>query len=462
MFRGKFRRVHFVGIGGSGMSGIAEVLLEIGLPVSGSDARESAAVSRLRAMGAVVAIGHSAGNVAGADVVVRSTAIPEGNVELVAARAAHIPVIARAEMLAELMRLRYGIGVAGTHGKTTTTSMVGKCLHHAGLDPTVIIGGRLDHFGSSARRGHGEYLVAEADESDGSFLLLAPTIAVVTNVDAEHMEHWGDFTALVAAFDAFANKVPFYGFAVLCADHPVCAAMSTRLRRRVVSYGLHQDADYRAEELAMAGGRTRFTAVARGPGPARQALGPISLGMPGRHNAENAMAAIAVGMELGIPFSTLQEALSDFGGVDRRFSVRADAGGVLVVDDYGHHPAEIRATLAAAADGYPGRRVLAVFQPHRYSRVHNLAREFCESFDRADRVLVCPVYAAGERPIEGATQASLVDGLRAHGHGGVSGVASLDEALDTLAAECRPGDLVITLGAGDVNRICLPLGERLG
>lgn len=457
MFRGKFRRIHFIGIGGSGMSGIAEVLLNMSFEVSGSDLKDGPVLARLRGLGGVIHLGHAAENVSGADVVVRSTAVKEDNPELVAAIAAKIPVIPRAEMLAELMRLKYGVGVAGTHGKTTTTSMVAKLLHGAGLDPTVVIGGKLDTFGSSARLGAGEYLVAEADESDGSFLLLDPTVAIITNIDPEHMEHWGEFDKLVDGFVQFANKVPFYGFSVVCVDHPVVQRVLPRLRRRTFTYGFSAQADYRADRVRQQGRRLAFRVWRHG-----EPLGELELDQPGRHNVLNALAATAVAMELDVPFEQVQAGLHGFGGVDRRFSQRADVGGVLIVDDYGHHPIEIQATLSAAAEGYEDRRIVAVFQPHRYSRVASLMDEFCQSFNAATQVLVLPVYAAGEAPIEGASQAALVQGIADRGHRAVQAVGSVDEAVDVLAAMVRPGDLVVTLGAGDVNRACGLLAARLG
>ena len=456
MFRGKFRRIHFVGIGGSGMSGIAEVLITMGFTVTGSDMKRSAVVERLCKLGAVVHPGHEAANVTGADVVVRSTAIRDDNPEIVAAHAGKIPVIPRAEMLAELMRLKYGIAIAGTHGKTTTTSMVARCLHSAGLDPTVVIGGRLDSFGSSARLGQGEHLVAEADESDGSFLLLDPTVAVITNIDPEHMEHWGEFDRLVDGFVSFANKVPFYGFACVCLDHPVVQRCLPRLRRRVITYGSGAQADYRLDRLRADGRSLTFRAW-RGD----TELGEINLHQPGRHNAFNALAAVAVGIELDLSFAQVSKGLEGFTGVDRRFSQRADVGGVLVIDDYGHHPVEIQATLSAAAEGYEGRRIVAVFQPHRYSRVASLKDDFCRAFNAAAVVVVVPVYAAGELPIEGATQEALVQGLVDHGHRGVVTAPSVDGAVDVLESLVRPGDIVITLGAGDVNRACGALADRL-
>ncbi len=456
MFRGKFRRIHFVGIGGSGMSGIAEVLITMGFTVTGSDMKRSAVVERLCKLGAVVHPGHEAANVTGADVVVRSTAIRDDNPEIVAAHAGKIPVIPRAEMLAELMLLNYGIAIAGTHGKTPPTSMVARCLHSAGLDPTVVIGGRLDSFGSSARLGQGEHLVAEADESDGSFLLLDPTVAVITNIDPEHMEHWGEFDRLVDGFVSFANKVPFYGFACVCLDHPVVQRCLPRLRRRVITYGSGAQADYRLDRLRADGRSLTFRAW-RGD----TELGEINLHQPGRHNAFNALAAVAVGIELDLSFAQVSKGLEGFTGVDRRFSQRADVGGVLVIDDYGHHPVEIQATLSAAAEGYEGRRIVAVFQPHRYSRVASLKDDFCRAFNAAAVVVVVPVYAAGELPIEGATQEALVQGLVDHGHRGVVTAPSVDGAVDVLESLVRPGDIVITLGAGDVNRACGALADRL-
>ena len=456
MFRGKFQRIHFVGIGGSGMSGIAEVLLTMGFVVSGSDMKEGPVVARLRTLGGTVFIGHGPGNVAGADVVVASTAISPENPELVAAREAKVPVIPRAEMLAELMRLKYGIAIAGTHGKTTTTSMVATCLHRAGLDPTVVIGGRLDSLGSSARLGQGEYLVAEADESDGSFLLLDPTVAVVTNIDPEHMEHWGEFDRLVDGFVQFANKVPFYGFTAVCLDHPVVQRCLPRFRRRTITYGLSAQAEYRADRIRQSGRSLQFR-VWRG----EFELGELQLSQPGRHNVLNALAAAAVATELGISFPQVSAGLYGFTGVDRRFSQRADVGGVLIVDDYGHHPVEIRATLSAAAEGYDGRRIVAIFQPHRYSRVSALKDEFCQSFHAAGVVIVLPIYAAGEEAIAGVTQESLVDGLVAHGHRHVLPAASIDSAVEIVMSVVRAGDIVMTLGAGDVTRACAMVADRL-
>jgi UDP-N-acetylmuramate--alanine ligase len=458
MFRDKFRVIHFVGIGGIGMSGIAEVLITLGFQVTGSDLKESAMVQRLRKAGATVHIGHRAENVGNAEVVVKSSAVADENPELVEAQRRLIPVIHRAEMLAELMRLKYGIAVGGSHGKTTTTSMLAACLAAAGLDPTVVIGGRVDALGgSNARLGHGDWVVAEADESDGSFLLYAPTIAVITNIDPEHMEHFGTTDALEAAFLEFANRVPFYGYAVLCQDHPVVQKLIPRVRRRVVTYGFARAAQYRGSSVERAGLRTTFK-VHRGD----EVLGDVTLGIPGVHMVSNAVGAIAASMEIGVPFATLQQALNGFTGVQRRFTVKADVGGVMIVDDYGHHPVEIDATLAAAEGGFPERRIVAVFQPHRYSRVQNLWADFQNAFNRADVVVVCPIYAAGEKPIPGIDHKTLADRMRERGHRGVIPVDSLDHALSTLQAEVRAGDIVIMLGAGDVNKLCDELAGKLG
>jgi len=461
MFRGNVHRIHFVGIGGAGMSGIAEVLLTQGYAVTGSDLKEGAAVRRLRELGGVIHVGHDPTYVVGVDVVVKSTAIPSHNIEIRAADRLQIPVIPRAEMLGELMRMKYGVAVAGSHGKTTTTSMMARCLHQGGLDPTIVIGGRLDAIGSSARLGAGEYIVAEADESDGSFLQLDPTVAVVTNIDPEHMEHWGTMEALLAGFAEFANKVPFYGFVTLCLDNPNVQRLIPRINRRFLTYGLNRQAEIHAVERKTDGISARFT-VARG----RDHLGDIHLKMPGDHNVSNALAAVATSLELGISFSDIQEALEGFTGVDRRFSLRAeisvgDGDPVTIIDDYGHHPTEIAATLQGARAAWPRRRIHAVFQPHRYTRVRDLLEEFSGSFHQAEHVMVCPVYAAGEKPIPGLDQARIAQAIRDHGHRGVTVVADLDQAAAQLAAQVEPGDVVITLGAGDVNRVCADLEEAL-
>lgn len=458
MFRGKIQCIHFVGIGGSGMSGIAEVLLTMGYTVTGSDMRDSATIERLRALGGIIHLGHTADQIQGADVVVKSTAVPNSNVEISTALEQNIPVIPRAEMLAELMRVKYGIAVAGTHGKTTTTSMIATCLSHANMDPTVVIGGRLNSIGSSARQGTGEFMVAEADESDGSFMMLAPTVAIITNIDPEHMNHWHTEKALVDGFFDFASKVPFFGFAALCIDHPTVRTLIPWMRRRVVTYGLSEDAQVRGIPLKTEGIRTRFAIEASG-----QRLGEIELDMPGRHNITNATAAVAVGIELDIPFVQLQEALHGFTGVDRRFSVRAEVGSpaITLIDDYGHHPIEIEATLEAAREAFPSNRIIAVFQPHRFSRVANHFNDFCGSFSPASETLVLPIYAAGEKAIPRIHHHRLLSGIQEHSCASTTAVESLEEAVEYLAETARPGDVVVTLGAGTVTRIHGLLAPRL-
>lgn len=449
MFRGTVRVVHFVGIGGVGMSGIAEVLLSQGFEVRGSDQREGESVVRLRGLGAQIFIGHDASQVEGADVLVRSTAVSEDNPEVVAARQLQIPVIRRAEMLAELMRLKDGVAVAGSHGKTTTTSMVGRVLQHAGLDPTLVIGGRVDSLGgSNARHGGGSLLVAEADESDGSFNLLAPTLAIITNIDAEHLDHYGTQERLEAAFVEFANRVPFYGFAVLCLDDPTLRRCMPGVERAVVTYGLSRHARYRAEDIQPDGLRVRFRVLVDG-----EPEGEVCLGMPGTHNVLNALAAFAVARELGVSADDCRQALQDFSGVQRRFTVRGQVGGVTWIDDYAHHPVEIEATLAAAESAFPDGKIHAVFQPHRYSRLVSLLDGFAGAFHRADRVVVCPVYAAGEAAQAGCAPEDIARALRAQGARDVVAVAELSRALDAVA-DAQPGDVVITLGAGDVGQLC--------
>jgi UDP-N-acetylmuramate--alanine ligase len=458
MFRGKVQTIHFVGIGGIGMSGIAEVLHNLGFTVTGSDLKAGLNVRHLRGMGVQVHVGHREENIGDADVVVRSTAVGEDNLEVAAAHRRQIPVIRRAEMLAELMRLKYGIAVAGTHGKTTTTSMLASVLAAGSMDPTVVIGGRVDSLGgTNAKLGEGDYLVAEADESDGTFLYLTPTVAIITNIDPEHLEHYGSFDTLQETFEVFANAVPFYGFSVLCLDHPVVQSLIPKIRRPVVTYGFSRQATYRAAALQRDGLTTSFE-VHRGD----EVLGQISLGMPGRHNIANALCACATAMELSVPFEVVRTALTGFTGVQRRFTVRAEVGGVLIVDDYGHHPVEIRATLQGAEGGFPDRRLIAVFQPHRYTRVQALYDEFCSAFNRAAQVVVCPIYPAGEKSIEGLDHRSLAEDIQNRGHHGVVVVDDLEGAVAYLSGEVRPGDLVITLGAGNVNEVCEALADRLG
>jgi UDP-N-acetylmuramate--alanine ligase len=456
MFK-RYQQIHFVGIGGVGMSGIAEILLNLGYRVTGSDRKRNETIERLEQMGAKVFIGHEASNVEGAHVVVYSSAVARDNVELQTAHNRQIPIIPRAEMLAELMRLKYGIAVAGTHGKTTTTSLIGAVLAEGRYDPTIVVGGRVTNLGSNARLGQGDYLVAEADESDGSFLKLAPTIAVVTTIDAEHLDHYGTLDAIREAFVAFVNKVPFYGCAVVCLDDPNLQRMIPRMAKRVVTYGLEAGADVTARRLTFAEMRSSFEVVQRGA-----VLGTMNLQIPGRHNVLNALAATAVALDLEMPFAKIQTALAGFAGVQRRFQIRGRARDVLVVDDYGHHPAEIRATLAAAKAGFD-RRVITVFQPHRYSRTQHLRDDFLTAFYQSDVLIVMDIYPAGEAPIPGVHSRDLAEGIAAHGHREVLYLGNDRAAIiDYLCESTRAGDLVLTLGAGDVGQLGGELLRRLG
>ncbi|MGD8858629.1 MAG: UDP-N-acetylmuramate--L-alanine ligase [Myxococcales bacterium] len=447
MFRGRIRSIHFVGIGGIGMSGIAEVLLAHGFEVTGSDLSRGETVERLEGLGARVRQGHRPEHVEGANVVVFSSAVSRDNPELVEARMRGVPVIPRAEMLAELMRLQDGIAIAGSHGKTTTTSLVATVLRAAELDPTVIIGGKLNVLGTGGARGEGELLVAEADESDGSFLHLTPVISVVTNIDPEHLDHYGDHEGVKQAFVEFANRVPFYGLVVACLDHPDVQDILPRIDKRVATYGLAAQADYCARELRTEGLSTSFELLRRG-----QSEGRCRVRMPGVHNVLNALATIAVADELGVPLSTIRESLASFEGVHRRFTVLGEAGGITVVDDYGHHPAEVEVTLEAAQRAY-GRRIVVAFQPHRYTRTRDLFDELTRAFNRADALLVTDVYPAGEKPIEGADSASLVEAIRAHGHRDVTHVPEQGQLVAELLKRSRSGDIVITLGAGSITRV---------
>ena len=461
-FQRGMRRVHFVGIGGSGMSGIAEVLSAMGFEVSGSDTRSTPVTERLARLGCQVFEGHSAGNVQDADVVVVSSAVPASNPEVFHAKTRHIPVIPRAEMLGELMRMKFSVGVAGAHGKTTTTSMIAMILQRAGLDPTVIIGGRLSHFDANARLGSGTILVAEADESDGSFLKLFPAVAVVTNLDAEHLNYYGCMECIHLAFLDYVNRVPFYGTAILCLDDPYLRAMLPEIGRRVVTYGFCEDACFRASNLQADGVRMSFV-VARKGAP----LGRFELSIPGRHNVLNALAAIAVAVEFSAPLEVIGETLAQFHGADRRFQLRGEVGGVRVVDDYGHHPTEIKATLDAAR-GVTGGRVIAIFQPHRYSRVRDLWAEFSGAFEQADMVHCLPVYPAGEQPIPGVDGETLAVAVAAASGTPCVFQADFAALAEIIAADARPGDLVITFGAGNVSQVCALVlaalpgeGERL-
>jgi UDP-N-acetylmuramate--alanine ligase len=438
------------------MSGIAEVLLTLGYRVTGSDQKRNDAVERLERLGAKVFVGHAASQAEGAHVVVYSSAVARDNPELQAARQRGIPVIPRAEMLAELMRVKYGIAIAGTHGKTTTTSMVGAVLAEAGLDPTIVVGGRVTALGANARLGQGEFLVAEADESDGSFLKLTPTIAVVTTIDAEHLDYYRDLAAVREAFLSFVNKVPFYGAAVLCADQPEILTLVPRVEKRVLTYGLTGPADLVAAGLSLDGLRARFEVLHRG-----ESLGDLVLQVPGAHNVANALAATAVGLDLEVPFAVVKRALAGFTGVQRRFQVKGEVGDVMVVDDYGHHPAEIRATLAAARRGF-GRRLVVAFQPHRYTRTFHLRDDFLTAFEDADVLVITDIYAAGEPPIPGVHARALADAIAALATREVRYVGDRGELVEFLVRTVRPGDLVLTMGAGDIGGIADQVLTRLG
>ena len=444
MFR-KIEQVHFVGIGGSGMSGIAEVLLSLGYAVSGSDLRRSAVTDRLVSLGARVAEGHDAAHVGAAHVVVTSTAVKADNPEVMEARRAGIPVIPRAEMLAELMRLKYGVAVAGSHGKTTTTSMVAAVLDKGGLDPTVIVGGILQHLGSGARLGKGDFMVAEADESDRSFLKLSPTVAVVTNIDREHLDTYRDLADVQEAFLGFVNKVPFYGAAVLCLDDAPVQDILPRVERRVVTYGLSPQASVSARDVALDPSGASYTACA-----AHGTLGTITLAVAGAHNVVNSLAAVAVGLDLGVSFDQIREGLRSFAGVDRRFQTRGEAGGVLVIDDYGHHPTEVRATLETLRARAGARRTVVLFQPHRYTRTQALWEDFGRAFHLADVLLLADIYPAGEEPLPGVTAEALALAIAEKGHRNVAYAGDLKGATERLTAEARDGDVVLTLGAGSV------------
>ena len=451
---GKTHRIHFIGIGGAGMSGIAEVMLTMGYQVSGSDLKISDVTDRLLRLGGRVFPGHHPSNVAGAQVVVYSSAVKPDNPELKAARDAGIPVIGRAEMLAELMRMKYGVAVGGSHGKTTTTSMIAAVLARGGLDPTIVVGGRLHALGSNARLGHGSFLVAEADESDGSFLRLNPAVCVITNIDREHLDHYPDLDAVRQAFVYFANRVPFYGVTLLCVDDEQVRQILPLVTKRTLLYGTRPEAELKASRIDLIPHGSRFMVQAAG-----RDLGIIELQLPGVHNVLNALAAVAVGLEVEVAFEQIQEALAGFRGVSRRFETRGEAHGVRVVDDYGHHPTEIAATLAAARG--LGGRLLVLFQPHRFTRTASLRHEFGGCFGDADRVWVLDVYPAGEPPIPGASGKSLVESAHERGNLKVEYAPDPSVAAAAIAAEARPGDTVITLGAGDVWKLGDEILSRL-
>ncbi len=456
---GHLGHVHLIGIGGIGMSGIAEVLGTLGYRITGSDLAESEATRRLAKQNAKIFFSHEEGNVdPSTDVVVVSSAVDDANPEVREARKLRIPVIPRAEMLAELMRVKCGLAVAGAHGKTTTTSMVGAVLGAGGLDPTVVIGGRLKSLGgTSARLGRSRYMVVEADESDGTFLLLKPAVAVVTNIDREHLNYYRTMERLIDSYVAFINGIPFYGRAVLCVDCPEVAGLTPRIKKRYTTYGTGADADFRAVEISYDGLSSSYEVVNRGV-----ALGRITIALPGRHMVLNSLAAVAAGLEFGMSFADCAIALAGFDGIMRRFEVKGEKGGVLVVDDYGHHPTEILATLVAARKGFPQRRIVAVFQPHRPSRVADLYNEFAAAFGDADEVLVTDIYKAGESDIEGITAEGLVEAMNRLHKGGVSHVGSGAGLADRVTARLGPGDMVLTLGAGDITRIGQEILARLG
>lgn len=453
--------IHFIGIGGIGMSGIAEVMHNLGYDVQGSDIAEGYVVEGLRGKGIRVTIGHAAENIGDAAVIVTSTAVKRGNPEVEAALERRIPIVRRAEMLAELMRLKSTVAVAGTHGKTTTTSMIAAMLDAGGIDPTVINGGIINSYGSNARLGDSDWMVVEADESDGSFLRLDGTIAVVTNIDPEHLDHYGSFDAVKAAFVEFIENVPFYGLAILCLDHAEVQAIIPRIRdRRIMTYGFSTQADVRGDAVTPVPGGNRFDVVVRARDGASRTIAGIELPMPGRHNVQNALAAIAVGLEMGMSDTDIQRGFAKFGGVKRRFTKVGHVDGVTIIDDYGHHPVEIRAVLSAAREGAKGR-VIAVCQPHRYSRLGGLMEEFASCFNDADVVYVTPVYAAGEAPMAGVDAAALVSNLKQRGHHSAAVVQDAADLARVLAAQARPDDMVVCLGAGDITKWAAGLADAM-
>ncbi|UIP06483.1 UDP-N-acetylmuramate--L-alanine ligase [Erythrobacter sp. SDW2] len=453
--------IHFVGIGGIGMSGIAEVMHNLGYTVQGSDIAESASVERLRGRGIKVMIGHTAENVHDAAVIVTSTAVRRTNPEVAYALENRIPVVRRAEMLAELMRLKSTVAIAGTHGKTTTTSMIAALLDAGGIDPTVINGGIIEQYGSNARLGDSDWMVVEADESDGSFLRLDGTIAVVTNIDPEHLDHYGDFDGVKRAFVEFIHNVPFYGAAILCIDHPEVQAVIAQVRdRRVVTYGFSLQADICGVNIRPEGGGNLFDVIVRQRGEEDRRIADVRLPMPGRHNVQNALAAIAVAIEMGCSDETIQSGFASFGGVRRRFTRAGEVDGVTIIDDYGHHPVEIASVLAAAREA-TGGKVHAVAQPHRYTRLRDLMDEFQSCFNEADAVYVTPVYPAGEEPIEGVSAETLVEGIKRRGHRHAATVADQADLAKVLAGKVEPGDLVVCLGAGDITKWAAGLADAI-
>jgi len=454
---GKIKHIHLVGIGGIGMSGIAELLINLGYHISGSDMRRTEVTEHLSDLGGQIFLGHRPENVGAADVVVFSSAVKEDNPELVEAREQSIPVIPRAEMLAELMRLKYGIAVAGAHGKTTTTSMIASILTQGGLDPTVVIGGRLNIWGgSNARLGNSDFLVAEADESDGSFLLLCPSIAVITNIDYEHIDFYQSMDNLRKTFVDFINKLPFYGRAILCLDDKEVQGIIPELTKSYLTYGLNPQADIRASEITKEALSKSFLVTFKD-----NLVGKITISIPGDHNVLNALAAVGVGMELDIGFDSISEGLKNLGGLNRRFEIRDEKGGILFLDDYGHHPTEIAATLNTAKECWPERRLVVVFQPHRYTRTRDSYDQFVVSFNQADVLIITPIYGAGEEPIPGVDSGSIYQGIRDHGHRAVTLCSSKEDVISLLLTEVRPGDVVLTLGAGDIHLVGTELLKRM-
>ena len=448
---GRIKEIHFIGIGGIGMSGIAEVLLNMGYSVTGSDLKKTEIIERLERLGASIYIGHAPENIKAPDVVVTSSAINKNNPEVLQAKSKKIPIIPRAEMLAELMRLKYGIAVAGSHGKTTTTSMISTVLDYGGFDPTIVVGGKVKTLGSNAHLGNGNFMVVEADESDGSFLMLSPVIAVVTNIDREHLDYYENIIHLKDAFSNFLNKIPFYGLAVLSADCPRVKSIIPNFRKRLVTYGFSPQADFRAEEVIVNGFETTFR-VSYGD----TFLGQVKLHVPGRHNAENALASFAVGLELGMSFERVRDGLAEFRGIERRLQVKGEQKGVLIIDDYGHHPEEIRVTLRTLKESF-SRRLVVVFQPHRYTRTHLLFDDFVKVLKETDVLFILDIYPAGEAPIAGISSEKLAEAIKKAGHNSVFYVNKMDEAVEHVLRILRPGDIVLTLGAGNV----WTLGEKM-
>ncbi|MBC8283459.1 MAG: UDP-N-acetylmuramate--L-alanine ligase [Nitrospinae bacterium] len=455
MFLGKTKRIHFIGIGGSGMSGIAEVLINQDYEVSGSDQSKSSVTDHLESLGAEIHFNHKAENVLDKHVVVVSSAIRNDNPEVKAAREQMIPVIRRAEMLAELMRMKHGIAIAGTHGKTTTTSLVATVLAGGHLDPTVIVGGKLKNMGGHAKLGQSKFLVAEADESDGSFLKLSPTLAVVTTLDEEHMDYYHTMENMKSAFLEFLNKVPFYGSAIICMDDPNLQSLLPKIEKRTTTYGLKTQADYTAREISVDGLKTHFTVFHQG-----EKLGRISSASLGNHNVCNTLAAIAVGMELNMEFPAISDALKSFTGVQRRFEILHQSDSLIIVDDYGHHPAEIEATLATAKTVWPDRKLVVVFQPHRFSRTQHLLESFYSSFNDADQLILLDIYGAGEQPIEGIDSRKLAQGVREFGHKNVDHIENMDSLVSQLKNSLQPGDVVLTLGAGNIGELAHKLAAQ--